>query len=779
MKKYTFDDIRKEGLLIYEYIRGSHAYGLQKPDGTSDVDTAGVYLEPIEQVLGLGLDFQEQIEDEKHDNVWFSLRKFMEMLLSSNPTVLESLFIPEDKILYEHPIMTEIKKYRNAFVTKACFKPFMGYAKTQIIKARGLNKKIVNPVKERLEPLDFAYTFYNQGSTKIKNWLEYRGLKQQYCGLVHIPNMHDTYGVYYDWGNHFNHNGITVEQLWNDYVNMEKDNQLSHMCECIVDTYHIVGHAELENWFEEQKPIGYKGMVGEDGLSNELRLSSVSKGEMPICHLTYNKDGYTKHCKDYKEYKEWERNRNPERYKENCRNDRQFDCYVDKETLFLTNDGWKKYDDVLDTDLIGCFDSNHEIKYSPIKSRTDKLYSGTIYTFESVNTRFSISENHNLYLSSCHRNANNGFNIKYNENTSDWRLISVKDFFNGRRSNYHYITNLSNTLKDNIKYSDDFINLLGMFLSEGSYQYKNGKKVAIRISQLEGRRGCDIMRSITSIPLKEYSFSKRKNRIENTWECRDEFIIDEFDKCIGRYSLDKRIPAFVRTFSKRQFDILLLSMLCGDGSHHKKKNHDVYYTSSKQMAIDLYTLLTLNGYNAQFYGKHDEYVYEEKREEYKRKDGIINPKYQIFISTNNNPYKVLNKRENRKLTGWKRRNVKDERIVCFETEHGTIITMNDYKIAFQGNCKNMSHSVRLMHMGLEIAKTGQVNVDRTNIDRDFILGIRLGNSTYDELINYLDSKKEEMENAMAESTLPENIDVEFVNNLLLKIREKQLNYWKT
>ena len=87
-------------------------------------------------------------------------------------------------------------------------------------------------------------------------------------------------------------------------------------------------------------------------------------------------------------------------------------------------------------------------------------------------------------------------------------------------------------------------------------------------------------------------------------------------------------------------------------------------------------------------------------------------------------------------------------------------------------------------MGLEIAKTGQVNVDRTNIDRDFILGIRLGNSTYDELINYLDSKKEEMENAMAESTLPENIDVEFVNNLLLKIRDRQykcsmLNRFKT
>lgn len=53
-------------------------------------------------------------------------------------------------------------------MTKACFKPFMGYAKTQIIKARGLNKKIVNPVKERLEPLDFAYTFTIKEVLRLK-----------------------------------------------------------------------------------------------------------------------------------------------------------------------------------------------------------------------------------------------------------------------------------------------------------------------------------------------------------------------------------------------------------------------------------------------------------------------------------------------------------------------------------------------------------------------------------------------------------------------------------
>lgn len=325
MKHFTFDDIRNNGLLIYEYIRGSHAYGLQKPDGSSDVDTAGVYIEPIEQVLGLGIDFQEQISDEKGDNVWYGLKKFMNLLLTSNPTVLESLFIPDDKILYEHPIMTEIKKHRDKFITKECFKPFIGYAKTQILKARGLNKKIVNPVYNRLEPLDFAYTFYLQGSTKIKNWLEYRGLDQKYCGLVNMPNMHDIYGVYYDWGNHFINEGITVDDLEDAVYNEKIDSKLHKISDFLMEYTH--SRTVREAYYAiNTKPIGYKGMVGEDGLSNELRLSSVSKGVKPICHMSYNKDGYTKHCKDYREYKDWEKYRNPERYRENITNNKGYDA---------------------------------------------------------------------------------------------------------------------------------------------------------------------------------------------------------------------------------------------------------------------------------------------------------------------------------------------------------------------------------------------------------------------------------------------------------------------
>ena len=242
--KDNFKTVRDDGRLLYEYIRGSHLYGLNNED--SDVDTSGVFILKKEVLLGLGMDFQELIADSRNDTTWYEIGKFMSMLTTSNPSVIESLFVPEDKVLTKpHPALEPLFANRNEFITKQCFKPFVSYAIEQIRKARGLNKKIVNPVHERLTPFDFAYTFYKQGSTKIKNWLENRGLNKDFCGLVHIPNMHDTYGVYYDWGAHFEANGI---KTYEDFKKRELDYDFA---------YHFYGFGNVdecedflgEKWF--------------------------------------------------------------------------------------------------------------------------------------------------------------------------------------------------------------------------------------------------------------------------------------------------------------------------------------------------------------------------------------------------------------------------------------------------------------------------------------------------------------------------------------------------
>ena len=326
MKNLTFETIKEQGLLLYEYVRGSQAYGLATE--TSDVDTGGVYMSPITDIIGLGVDYKEQISSSKHDDVWYELNKFFKLLLTSNPTMIEALFVPDDCVLYEHPIMTEIKKHRELFITKKMFPTFFGYGKSQIEKCRGLNKKIVNPVKERLTPLDFCYTFYRQGSTKIFNWLDNKGMDTKYCGLVSVPNMHDVYDVYYDWGSYFKDNDLTVEHFRQSVDNANKNDKLFKLFQFIIDHYKLISEDNggwykeetLTNfceWFNNQTPIGYRGILNEDNTSNELRLSSVSKNAIPVCHMTYNQTGYTKHCIDYKNYKDWEKNRNPIRYESN------------------------------------------------------------------------------------------------------------------------------------------------------------------------------------------------------------------------------------------------------------------------------------------------------------------------------------------------------------------------------------------------------------------------------------------------------------------------------
>ena len=309
MTEWTIEYLRENGLIAYEYRRGSHMYHLNTPE--SDIDTGGVFICPPEMLFGLRSNYVEQVGDEKSDTVFYEFGRWVELLLKSNPTALEGLFAPEECIIGDvHPAVQYILNNRWQFVSKECFKTFYGYAVSQIGKARGLNKKIVNPVTERKDILDFCYTFKGQGSQPIKEFLAEHKLDQKYCGLVNIPNMRDVYGVYYDWAAYFRFENVDwwdvsfqIEGVKSPYTMFLSDRQ---------------GRDVLER-IRNKQFFGYGGIVNPEEFdkSNEVRLSSIPKGQIPICSMYYNKDAYACHCRDYREYKEWEAKRNPVRYESN------------------------------------------------------------------------------------------------------------------------------------------------------------------------------------------------------------------------------------------------------------------------------------------------------------------------------------------------------------------------------------------------------------------------------------------------------------------------------
>lgn len=256
------------GRIIFKTIVGSQAYGTNVEG--SDIDIKGVYIQTPMEILTFG--YKEEIEVTK-DEKYYEVRKFIELLGSANPTVLEMLFMPEECVLELTPEFQLILDERSKFITKKCRHSFGGYAIQQIKKAKGLGKKINWEKGDmvRKTPLDFCYLWSNKSgnSTPLSDVLKGGIYKQEFFGVAAIDHIRDGYNLYYDFPA--------------AYPGRPDD-----------------------------APYGLKGLINEN--SNSLKLSSIPKGIEPFSFMHYNKDGYTQHCNAYKEYETWLKERNTQRY---------------------------------------------------------------------------------------------------------------------------------------------------------------------------------------------------------------------------------------------------------------------------------------------------------------------------------------------------------------------------------------------------------------------------------------------------------------------------------
>jgi len=262
-------NFKKPVNIIYECIVGSKAYGLDLP--TSDTDIKGVFVAASDDFFGF--EYTDQVNNDSNDITYYEVGKFLKLLTKSNPAVLEMLFTAEEHILHKTDFFVQIDPTK--FLSKKCKDSFAGYAMLQIKKARGLNKKISNPMPEKRKTiLDFCYVLHKQGSIQVSKWLQDKKLDGARCGLVNVKNMENIFGVYYD---------------------------------------------ESENIGKK-----YSGLItGSESM--DLSLSSVRKEEEPIGHLFYNKHAFSKYCKDYKEYWHWVRNRNEQRFNTTIKHGKNYD----------------------------------------------------------------------------------------------------------------------------------------------------------------------------------------------------------------------------------------------------------------------------------------------------------------------------------------------------------------------------------------------------------------------------------------------------------------------
>jgi predicted nucleotidyltransferase len=262
---YTLDRVRRHDTLLFESVAGSHAYGTAI-DG-SDQDLRGVFL--ATRALRDGLDTIEQVADERGDTVYYEIGRFIDLLLKNNPNALELLAMPQDCIRFRHPLFEQLTP--GLFLSKLCARTFGEYAMGQIRKARGLNKKIVNPEPEQRRPLlDFCHVPDGQGSLPLRDWLAARHIAAESCGLTAVTRAPGLFAIYHN---------------------------------CSPDLRGIVSPKDHDSLVFSRVPLHAK----------------------PIAWMHCNLDAFKAHCRAHREYWQWVAERNEERYATNAAHGRGYD----------------------------------------------------------------------------------------------------------------------------------------------------------------------------------------------------------------------------------------------------------------------------------------------------------------------------------------------------------------------------------------------------------------------------------------------------------------------
>ena len=707
--------------ILFEGIVGSQAYGLGTPE--SDQDIKGVFIQSNEDILSNRYIPQIDVDS---DTVYYELRRFLELVSVGNPNVLELLFLPERCKISWSKEWEYLLNIREEFLSKKCYYTFSGYAKTQLNKAKGLNKKFNWEAKriERKDIIDFSKIIDREtGKTfLVKEWLKNNNYTQEHVGLTSIDGFRDCY------------------KLYTDDIKWASDN-------------HRFDNIDFTN--REYKGIGNKN-------TNEPKKSAIEKYMINKWKgiMYFNREAYSNHCKEYKQYQKWLRNRNKNRVATNKKHGQQYDCYLDKNTEYLTDSGFKKYDEISENDLIGTVNpETFNLEYEKYVDRFKDKYTGKILEFKGRYHKIQVTPNHKLYVSKTYRNGFTGFK-PYSDLGSNWKFITAEDYKN--QSGESYYLNKCRPKGKGVKYPITWWFLAGDYLGDGHITMTKDKTRPrlITISKSDSK---PLSKYLDRLAVKKY-FSKRTKNCDNyiyTFDDRYgkgflDFIYNNFGT--GSHNKFANLDLFLNC-SAKEIRAFKKGLIMSDGTKHSCGKGEIYYSANQKLIEDLQLIFYINGVNSQ------SYFYYDRKNSYKDHDAH----HLFFPEQKDSEFKILYKNK----SAYKEIDVEDEYVSCFTVPNGLLITKNDGKISIQGNSKNLLHVVRLIMTAKEIPLHNTINVDRSK-DRDFLLSIKRGEVNLKTIIDEWSEEADNLNKLYENSLLKDEVDLDFIRNIELKIRNNEL-----
>lgn len=730
------DDFLK-GQIVKHYA-GSHAYGTSTPE--SDVDFRGIFLADKKFILTPFFNVREVNDPTEEDTKFFELNHFMELCVDANPNILETLWVDDKDIVMRTEMYDHLRSYRDELLSSKIAYTYTGYAHNQATRMKNhhgwmakeqTGERRLRDIFDKYpcqQVIDWMYDYFPEyvvdriDTSKgkglyIKGRIDFdkflRDSSLQLISTVPLAQHHFVRLV---------HNYLPEKVLDRDFnlANYNYDHELIHYG---------------DNIFAVVPKKNSKLLAGLGDLlwDSKKERSTEELKVVPSLIVKFNKKEYEELNENRKHYHEWKKNRNVKRSE--LESLHGYDCYQDSSTEFLTNNGFKKYDDIDEDDLLGTFDENGNLEWQQYTDRIKKPYNGILYTLETENTKSVVTENHRMFISKYSRGKNEH---------SSYNFYEMKDL----PGEFLQLNSIKNIREDNPEYSDAYIALIGAYVSEGSLlKYKNKPK-GISLSQLKGGKMEKYFELISS-EYKTFLYENSRNdRIELTLNIYNKPLSQKILDLCGEFSKGKKLPKFITELSSRQAKLLLDVMISGDGS--ERKFSKIYHTSSTSLAEDTYVLATVAGYIAKLW-------------DYKDTHGM----YQIYISDKSNA-DITYKRNHLKMV-----EVDNEMVVCFTVPNSTLITRNSNKNGFHGNCKHAMHVVRLLRTAEEALTTGQVQVRRP--DAEELLAIRNGAWSYEEMMQYFSDKEKYIREVLVKSSpLRKKADVKVAAKVMEDLYEM---YW--
>ena len=291
----NIDELKASGLIFYETIVGSIAYGTNTPE--SDIDTKGFYWIDPAEYLGLNPPVTQkhgQISDERNDNTYYSLFKAFELLKTANPNMIELLWMPSDCIRFSHPaIMPILFENRHNFITKQAYFSHAEYARNQIKKAKGKNKKVHNPQPEK------------------------RPVKEDFCRVILLENLDEP-----------------ILRMISDETRLASNRQMPNekngwtykglypfrpvpLKDTIIDLskYHVASLEHAPNVYRlYYYGDGAKGVFRGDDMLVAESIPKEDEWKYIVGLLLYDQNEYEKAIRDWNSYWDWMKNRNEARW---------------------------------------------------------------------------------------------------------------------------------------------------------------------------------------------------------------------------------------------------------------------------------------------------------------------------------------------------------------------------------------------------------------------------------------------------------------------------------